>query len=282
MIVVPGSASKTLAHRIAEISGIELANIVVKRFPDKECHVRINRDLTDEEVLLVQNAYPDENIVELFLLQDAIREFKIKKLTVLIPYFGYARQDKKFEEGEAISARAVAKRIQVDADEVMTVDIHNVRMFAWFNIPVMDISPAVQIGNYLKKFKVDVIIAPDDGALDKAKATAEAVGCEYDYLEKTRLNAEHVKMTPKAMHVSNKNIAIVDDIISTGGTIVTAAKCLKEQGAKKIYAACTHGLFVGNALERLNSACNGIFSTDTVENETSVVSVSESVKTLIV
>jgi ribose-phosphate pyrophosphokinase len=129
-----------------------------------------------------------------------------------------------------------------------------------------------QIGTYLKELGLDKIIAPDKGAQDLAKTVAEGTGCDWDYIPKKRIDDDHVEMDVKDLDVSDKKVAIVDDIIATGGTIAKAAEQLKSQGAKEVYAACTHGLFAKDGLSKLRKFCENIISTDTIENETSVVS----------
>jgi len=281
MKIVSGSSSKLLAGRFAKEADVNLVDVNIKRFPDKECYVRIMDDLDNENVVLIQNAWPDENIVEFFLLADAIREFKVKKLTAVIPYFGYARQDKKFNSGEPVSVRALIKRLQIGIDKIITVDIHDENVLKWFDISNINISGMPAIGEYLKKLAPDIVIAPDDGALELAKNVADIVGCSYDYLDKKRVDDMHVEMTPKDLDVKNKNVAIVDDIISTGGTIITATKNLKNQGAKSVYACCKHGLFANNVLGKLQRVCDKIVSTDTIENRASIVSVASEIGKII-
>lgn len=277
MMVVSGSASVSLSKNLANEMGVKLANVESRRFPDDECYVRIHDNLDGEEVILVQTSYPDEKLIELFLLQDAVKEFDVKNLVTVIPYYGYARQDKKFNVGEPISAKTLAKHIQLSTDSLITVDIHEEGILSWFDIPAKNISGMPQLGAYLKNLSPDTIIAPDKGALDLAKMVAEVIGCEWDYLEKTRIDGEKVEMKAKNLSVAGKKVAIVDDIIATGGTIVKATEQLKSQGAKEVYAACTHGLFAKNALSRLQGVCDNVISTDTIENETSVVSVAKEV-----
>ncbi|MDI6917326.1 MAG: ribose-phosphate diphosphokinase [Thermoplasmatales archaeon] len=279
--IVSGSSSRLLSKRLAEEANADLVDVNIKRFPDRECYVRIMDDLDNENVVLIQNTWPDENIVEFFLLADAIKEFKIKKLTAVIPYFGYARQDKKFNPGEPISVRALIKRIQIDVDKIITVDIHDENVLKWFDIPSINVSGMPAIGEYLKKLNPDIIIAPDDGALQKAKNVADIVGCSYDYFDKKRIDDMHVEMKTKNIDVENKNVAIVDDIISTGGTIITATKNLKKQGAKNVYACCTHGLFAENALEKLQNVCDKVISTDSIENPASAVSIASEIEKML-
>lgn len=273
MIVVSGSASTAISKALSRELNCQLANVESRRFPDFECYVRIIDDLSGEDVVLVQTSYPDEKVIELFLLQDAIREFDIKSLVTVVPYFGYARQDKKFNVGEPISAKTLAVHLELSTDSFITVDIHEENIISWFSKPAKNISGMPQIGEYLKGIGPDIIISPDKGALSLAKSVAEVTGCSWDHLEKTRIDGETVEMKAKNLSVEGKKVAIVDDIIATGGTIVKATEHLKSQGASEVYAACTHGLFAKGALPRLKKVCDSVISTDTIENETSVVSV---------
>ena len=274
MFVVGGSASQLLSKELAKSLRAKLANVEIKRFPDDECYVRIDEDLDDQEVFLVQTSWPDRNIVELFLLQDAIKEFDVDSLTTVVPYFGYARQDKQFKPGEPISARAIARLIQMNTDEFITVDVHAPSVTDWFEgKSAKNVVAYPEIGKYLKGKGIELILSPDEGRADNAKRVADVVNCEADFLVKERLDGETVKMTPKRLDAKDKKVAIVDDIISTGGTIVKAAEQLRKQGAAKIYAVCTHGVFAGNAIPKLEAVCDDICTTDTIENPKTCMSV---------
>lgn len=281
MIIVPGSTSNKLSENLSKELGIPCAKVEIKRFPDNEGYVRINSNLDNEDVVLIQNTFPDENIIELFLLQDAIAEFKIKKLTTIIPYYGYARQDKKFNPGETISARVMAKHLELMTDEVILADIHAKSILDWFSKPVHEVSGMIQIGKFLDQCSPDIILAPDKGAFDRATAVAKVLGSDFDYLEKTRIDGTTVSLKTKSLDVTGRSVAIIDDIIATGGTIITASDELKRQGATNVYAACTHGLYTNNALEKLTSHCDKIISTDTLESETSVVSIAPAIGKII-
>lgn len=274
MYVVGGSASQLLSKELAKSLRAKLAKVEIKRFPDDECYVRIDEELDGEDVFVVQTTWPDKNIIELFLLQDAVKEFDVASLTTVVPYFGYARQDKQFKPGEPISARALARLIQLQTDEFITVDVHAPTVIDWFgNVSARNVHAYPSIGKHLKGKGIDLILSPDEGRADNAKRVADVVGCEADFLVKERLDGETVEMKPKKLGVKGKKVAIVDDIIATGGTIAKAAEQLRKQGASKILAVCTHGVFAKSGLDKLNAVCDEICSSDTIENPTTCISV---------
>ena len=276
MYILGGTSAKNVARNLANKIQQPLLQATYKRFPDDEFYIRVLDDIAGEDVLIVQTAYPDSKIVELLLMQDAVHEAGAKKITVVLPYFGYSRQDKKFEEGEAISSRTVAQHISMHADFVITVDPHKEHILKFFSVPAYSCSAVSTIAQYLKEKNIDFILAPDKGAKDRAKEAATLINCEYDYLEKTRIDGTTVKITPKKLDARGKHVAIIDDIISTGDTMANSIKELKKQGAKTVSIACTHGLFVGGAKEKLLSAdCDEIISTDTIETEFSKVSAAD-------
>ncbi len=271
MKVVAGTASPNLGKRIAKALGVGMANVTFKRFPDGEIYVRVED--VDDEVVIVQSINSNECLVELMLLMDALEGKSIK---VVVPYMGYARQDRKFKEGEAVSIRAVAKLIESYADVVVTVNIHSKTAASHFK-KLIEVDAMPLIGRYYKGSDV-VMLSPDLGSYERVKVCAEHAGCEFDYLEKERVDAETVKITPKSLDVSGRRVVIVDDIISTGGTVIEAAKVLFQQGAREVECACVHAVLAGNALNRLYSAgISRVISTDTVEKATSVISVADEI-----
>ncbi|RLI66264.1 MAG: ribose-phosphate diphosphokinase [Candidatus Asgardarchaeum californiense] len=272
MYIISGTASKKIAEDLSEELGCPLAKITIKRFPDNELYVRIIEDIKDEDIVIVQTTYPDQNIIELFLLQDAAYDAGANRIITVIPYFGYSRQDKKFEEGEPVSAQSIAERIGLRTNSVITVDPHKEYLLDFFNIPAYSCTAIPEISKYLKDKNVDLVLAPDKGAKSKAQQASKIIGCKYDYIEKTRIDGMTVKIKPKNLDAKNKKVAIIDDIISTGGTMAKSVKELKKQGAEEIFVACTHGLFVGDAKEKLISAgCDEIVCTDTIPNEFSKI-----------
>jgi ribose-phosphate pyrophosphokinase len=276
MYILGGTSAKAIAGNLAITLHQPLLQVTYKRFPDDEFYVRVLEPIDGEDVLIVQTAYPDPKIVELLIMQDAVHDAGAKRIIVVLPYFGYSRQDKKFEEGEAISARAIAQHISMHTDCVITVDPHKEHILKFFTIPAYSCSAVSTIAQYLKEKNIDFVLAPDKGAKDRAEEAAGLINCEYDYLEKTRIDGTTVKITPKKLDARGRHVAIIDDIISTGGTMANSIKELKKQGAKSVSVACTHGLFVGTAKEKLLSAgCDEIISTDTIENEFSKVSAAQ-------
>jgi len=271
MKIVAGPSSPLLAKRIAERLNAELAKTTFKRFPDGELYVRIED--VDEEAIIVQSINSNDDLVALMLMFDALEDAEI---TAVIPYMGYARQDKKFNEGEAVSIRAVAKLIESYASKVITINIHSRDAASYFK-KLIEVDAMPIIGKYYAGMDV-VMVSPDLGSYERVKVCAEHAGCEFDYLEKVRLNAETVEIKPKSLDVKGKNVVIVDDIISTGGTMIEATKMLLKAGAKSVECACVHAVLAGNALNRLYSAgVRRVLATDTIEKAVSVISVAEAI-----
>ena len=285
MKVVGGSASVPLARGIASELSVDFVDVAFEKhpggFPDGERYVRLLGPVSGEHVVLVQTTHPSPMIVELFLLADAIRDAGARRLTAVVPYYGYGRQDKRFLEGEAVSAKTIAKHIAVDCNELLTMAIPaNPEVLKTFPLPTREVSGMPAIGRYLKSAKVDVLLAPDQGALRLAKEASSVAGVPFDFLVKKRIDSYTVKIEPKALDVRGKSVGIVDDVISTGGTIATAAKELKTQGARRVIAACVHGLFVGPAEANLK-ICDEVIATDTVLSPHTKVSVAPEFATAI-
>jgi ribose-phosphate pyrophosphokinase len=219
MFILGGTSAKNVATNLAKRLQQPLATTTFTRFPDDEFYVRVHENIAGEDVLIVQTAYPDPKIIELLLIQDAVRDAGAKTITVILPYFGYSRQDKKFEDGEAISARTIAQHISMNANSVITVDPHKEHVLKFFTVPAYSCSAVSTIAQYLKEKHTDFILAPDKGAKERAREAAMIINCEYDYLEKTRIDGFNVKITPKGKMLVGEHVAIIDDIISTGSTM---------------------------------------------------------------
>lgn len=276
MIVVGGSSSRDLAKDLANLMGCAYVQAATTRFPDGECYTRIDNERLDDDVIIVQNTYPDTNLVEMFLIQDAVRKMGARTLTLVIPYFGYARQDRVFKPGEPESAKVMTRHLGLDCDRVITIDIHKESILDYFTCPHKDLKAAAAIADHFKGKNIDLVLSPDVGASGRAKDVGDRMGIPYDHLEKVRLSGSDVRIAPAEMDCRGKRILIVDDMISTGGTIVAAKQALKEAGAESVSVACTHGVFVNNALERLTgSSLDAVLCCNTLENEVSHISVAE-------
>lgn len=272
MRIVAGPASQLLATRVASLlkCGVDLTEY--KQFPDGEVYCRVTGDIRGQDVVIIQSTYHASDLIYLLELIDACDE--AASVTVITPYFGYARQDKRFKPGEPITARALAKCVK--ADRVFTINIHDRSVLKYFPCPAVDLNAAPELGNYIDgmELKDTTILAPDDGALNLVRSAAEPRNLHYDYLEKTRLSGEEVKIAPKNLDITGNDVVIMDDIISTGGTIAEAIKLLKAQGVRDVYVACVHGVFVNNAYLKLHDAgVKDILATDTLEKAISKVSV---------
>jgi len=276
MKVVAGSASLGLGKELSRTLQAGMVEVAFEKhpggFPDGERYVRLLGTVRGEDVVLVQSTHPDDKIVELLLLHDAIEDGGARSVTLVIPYFGYGRQDKKFEAGEPVSARALAKRLQIGVHAVYTVSVHELGVLEFFDVPARDVSGMPAIARCLKDKGIDSVLAPDENAQRFAREVGETLGTNWDFLEKRRIDSYTVEVTPKSVDVKGRHVAIVDDVISTGTTIAIAAKMLREQGAKRVVAACVHGLFAANALQRLQ-ACDEVIATDTLLSPATRVSV---------
>ncbi|KXS44033.1 ribose-phosphate diphosphokinase [Methanolobus zinderi] len=271
MKIIGGPASQALSSQVARELNLEPTITDFSRFPDGELYTRILDEDVDE-VTIIQSTMTDSDFVALLQLIDACEDSPV--INVVIPYMGYARQDKKFKTGEPISARAIARTI--NADRVFTVNVHEASILDYFNADAFDLDAAYLIGHHLRSLDLQnpLLVSPDLGALDFVERTATEIGFDYDYLEKTRLSGDTVTIKTKNVDVKGRDIVLLDDMIATGGTMVESIKLLKSQGAKDVYLACVHPVLARNAVMRLyNSGVKEIISTDTIERIQSSVSV---------
>ncbi len=285
MLIVSGSNSQDLAHRVSKLTNSKLVRTEFKKFPDGELYVKLNSDVEGEDVFLIntQNNQND-SIVETIIMCDALDDEGAKSINLVAPYLAYARQDKKFNKGEAISIRAFANIYSSICDSIFTVNPHETHIESFFDIPFMYGDAVPKLAKYVQdKLNNPVVLSPDKGAIELAKTASEILNCEYDYLEKTRISPTEINIAPKNLDVSGRDVLIVDDIISTGGTMATAIGMLKEQGAKKVIASCVHPVLIGDALNKLYiGGADEVVGTDSFLSEVSRVSVDSIIADLII
>lgn len=264
MKIISTRRSQVLAGKISAALQKPLVDIKWTRFPDGEIYLRA-REISDHMVV-VGSFVESDDLIELLLLIDACSEADI---TLVLPYMGYARQDKQFNPGEPLSARIIARTLGAGVSRVITVNLHEETIAPYFGVPVRDLTLAPAIADSIGGLpcKTPLILAPDVGAAKLAREIAESGGWESDHLHKVRLSGEEVRIEPKAIPVSGRHVVIVDDIISTGGTQATAARMLFEQGAASISTVCVHGVLATGAYTHLISAgISGVSSSDTIES----------------
>jgi ribose-phosphate pyrophosphokinase len=283
MKIIGGTGGRVLATLIAGKMGLKASVTEIRRFPDGEKYVRITEDVAAQDVVIVQSIHhePDGLLFEYFLLCDAVKDLGAKKVIAVFPYFPYARQDSRFNPGEAISLKTVAKLIQdVGTSEMFSVDMHQHRMGRasdLFKIPVHNLAASPLLAEYVKTgwlLHKPIVVGPDEESEQWASAAARVIGADHDVLHKRRLGPEKVEIRTRSLSVSGRDVLLIDDIISTGGTIVEATKILKNQGASRIIVACTHPILALDALAKIyESGAEIVLGTDTVPSSISYVSV---------
>ncbi|WP_027339788.1 ribose-phosphate diphosphokinase [Halonatronum saccharophilum] len=268
--IISGNANPKLAAKVCEVLGTSLIKVKASRFSDGEIGVQIQESVRGDHVFVIQPTCPpvNENLMELLVIIDALKRASAREITAVIPYYGYARQDRKAKPRDPITAKLVGNLLtEAGADRMLAIDLHATQIQGFFDIPVDNLFGAPRLADYfLNKGLEDlIVVAPDIGGVKRARDFADKLDTSIAIIDKRRPKANVSEVMNIIGDVKGKNVILVDDMIDTAGTITNAARALKEQGAKDVFAACSHPLFSGPAIERLeNSPISELVVTDTI------------------
>jgi ribose-phosphate pyrophosphokinase len=254
-----GNANRPLSEEIAKYLKVPLGDAEVSRFSDGEVFVQVNENVRGTDVFVIQPTCPpvNDNLMELLVMIDAVRRASARRVTAVIPYFGFQRQDRKDQPRVPITAKLVANLITTaGADRVMTMDLHSPQIQGFFDIPFDHLYAAPVLVDHFMRHQVhDVaVVAPDIGSVKMARAYSKRLSGTLAIVDKRRPRPDAVEMMNVIGEVEDKNVIIFDDIVSTASTLVEAARAVREAGAREVYAACTHGVLCGDAVERIQAS----------------------------
>ncbi len=269
--IFAGNASLRLAQAICDNLRVPLGDVAVTRFEDGEVSVRFNENIRGSDVFIVQaTGAPADHLMELLVMLDAAKRASARRVTAVLPYFGYARQDRKDQPRAPITAKLVANLITVaGADRALTMDLHSAQIQGFFDIPFDHLYAAPVLIEYFAAKKVPdlMVVAPDIGSVKMARAYAKRLGADLALVDKRRPRADAVEVMNIIGDVEDKNIVMFDDVITTGRTLTQAAAALRAKGAREIYAGITHGVFCPDAFERVaGSPIKELAVTDTLDH----------------
>lgn len=269
-LLFSGSSHPKLAKEIAEHLAVELGEIALGTFPDGETSVQIKESVRGKDLFVLQSVARDPNnqLMELLIIIDALKRASARSITAVISYFGYCRQDRKDRSRVPITAKLVANLlVNAGATRILTMDLHAGQVQGFFDVPLDNLPGRAKLVDAFRALSTEecVVVAPDIGSVKLAKAYASRLCCDFAVVDKHRSAPSEVEAVLFIGNVKGKNVLLADDMCSTAGTLVSAAKACQEKGAKRIFAAVTHGLFVGNALEKIkDSPIEFLFVTDTI------------------
>lgn len=270
LLIFSGTSHPSLAKEVADCLGIQLGKIEIERFPDGEISLQILENVRGRDVFAFQSIAlkPNEYLIELLIMIDALRRASANSITAVIPYFGYCRQDRKDKPRVPITAKLVANMIaDAGASRVLTVDLHASQVQGFFDIPVDNIVGRPVLAPESRKWCNDdlIVVTPDFGSIKLARAYSRFLGVNMAIVDKLRISAIEVNAINVIGDVKGKDVLLADDLCSTAGTLVSAAKACREKGAKRVFAAVTHGLLVGDSVEKIeNSPIEALLISNTV------------------
>lgn len=270
--IISGNSNRPLAESIAKHLGLGLSDAAISRFKDGEIAIEINESIRGRDCFVIQSTSKpaNEHLMELLVIIDSLKRASAKRINAVIPYYGYARQDRKAKGREPITAKLVADMLTVaGADRVVTIDLHADQIQGFFNIPVDHLSGMQKLADYFEEKIQDpeefIVVSPDLGGVKRARKFAHLLKLNIAIIEKRRPKDNEAEVMNIIGNVNGKNVVLVDDMIDTGGTICNAANALIENGAKKVYGAATHGVLSDNAIQRIqDSKMEEFVITDTI------------------
>jgi ribose-phosphate pyrophosphokinase len=281
-LIFSGTSNRELAEKIAKRMQTRVGNALVDRFKNNECRIEIRENVRGAEVFVLQSicnspaGSVNDSLMELLLMIDALRRASANRITAVVPYYGYAKQDKKTKGREPISAKLVANMLETaGAERLVTLDLHAAQIQGFFNIPVDNLTAAPTLCNYLKNQGLQgnnvVVVSPDAGGVPRAETFAKRLKSTLAVIIKRRPQPDVSEVTGIVGDVQGKVAVVVDDMISTGGTLVKAAEALINEGATDVYTLATHGIFAGDAVKQFaNSPIRRVIVTDTIPRNASL------------
>ncbi len=259
MKIFAGSSNPSLSKEVAEFLKVELGKCVLERFSDGEIHFYIDENVRGEDVFVIQSGNNDANfhMMELLIMIDAFKRASAERITAVIPYYCYARQDWKDRPRVPLSARLIADLLEAaGATRVLTMDLHSPQIQGFFSVPVDNLRAAPVLANYMQNLELEdfTVVSPDAGGVGRARVFAKRMSAELAIIDKRRPAPNEAKVLHVIGDVKGCDVVILDDMVDTGGTLVQTVEALKREGAKKVYAACSHAILSGQAVEKINNS----------------------------
>ena len=278
MILLSSNKTTSLHTGIANQFGATIGNVETRQFPDKEIYLRIQEDLKDQNVLVVQNIRTERDFLELLFLLEAARSMEPSRIDLVFPYFQYARQHMRYNIGEPISSKVIVEAVSPYVDALYSIDIHNEETLEFSSKPFNNFEITDSIVKHYKEMDISFVVSPDDGGYNRAMRIGKALGSTAFHLDKKRENDSTVKVVMNdILDIYGRNILLIDDIISTGGTVLQSIELLKRRKVNKIYVCAVHGIFANRCDETISFSTSGLSVTNTIESIFSSIDVSEEI-----
>lgn len=278
MIVLAPEKLTDFHREVAKHLDSQLGTVERRRFPDGEHYLKIQEDLKDQQVVVIQSIREDSDLLDLLLLLDAARAMDPSHIALLVPYFGYARQHMRYNVGEPASSKVIVDAINPYVDSITSIEIHDVETIEYSAKPFTDLKIVDSIVEHFRPLKISHVISPDDGGFERAKRVAKPLGAVPLHLDKKRENGTVVRVTMnEIVDIYGKDVLLIDDIISTGGTILQAIDLIKRRKVNKVYVSAIHGVFCNDSEETIGYSCAELSVTNSLETGHSSIDISKEV-----